>query len=112
MLLREGFRIVNFPGEVSGRVTPVPIPNTEVKPSSADGTALVTKWESRESPGLHIKGRQQWRPFFYIGALFGDGCLACGARAVPGGVGGPVASGWAGACCAFGGAHVLTSESP
>jgi len=25
----------------SGRVPPVPIPNTEVKPLSADGTALV-----------------------------------------------------------------------
>ena len=31
-------------------VTPVPIPNTEVKPSSADGTWLVTARESRSPP--------------------------------------------------------------
>ena len=31
-------------------VTPVPIPNTEVKPHSADGTALATEWESRSLP--------------------------------------------------------------
>ncbi len=35
-----------------GGVTPVPIPNTEVKPSSADGTALETGWESRALPGV------------------------------------------------------------
>ena len=33
-------------------VTPVPIPNTEVKPFSADGTAWVTVWESRTLPRL------------------------------------------------------------
>jgi hypothetical protein len=37
-------------GDTSGGVTPVPIPNTAVKPSSADGTALATMWESRSSP--------------------------------------------------------------
>ena len=36
-------------GNVGG-ATPVPIPNTEVKPSRADGTAGVTLWESR-TPG-------------------------------------------------------------
>ena len=30
--------------------TPVPIPNTMVKPYSADGTALATVWESRWMP--------------------------------------------------------------
>jgi hypothetical protein len=30
--------------------TPVPIPNTEVKPFSADGTARETAWESRTPP--------------------------------------------------------------
>ena len=29
--------------------TPVPIPNTEVKPFSADGTWRETAWESRSS---------------------------------------------------------------
>ena len=42
----------NFSGDSVGRVTPVPIPNTEVKPAGADGTARVTAWESRKSPGL------------------------------------------------------------
>ena len=30
--------------------TPVPIPNTMVKPWAADGTALETVWESRWPP--------------------------------------------------------------
>ena len=30
--------------------TPVPIPNTMVKTQAADGTALVTVWESRWLP--------------------------------------------------------------
>ena len=33
------------------RVTPVPIPNTTVKPLEADGTARETVWESRWLPG-------------------------------------------------------------
>src|SRR5207302_6313088 len=39
-------------GGYSGGETPGPIPNPEVKPSSADGTALETGWESRSSPRL------------------------------------------------------------
>src|SRR5437870_13882912 len=31
--------------------TPGSIPNPEVKPSTADGTALETEWESRSLPG-------------------------------------------------------------
>jgi hypothetical protein len=41
-----------FLGDSSEGVTPVPIPNTEVKPLSADGTARETGWESRSLPGL------------------------------------------------------------
>src|SRR5690606_23348306 len=37
-------------GDHGGGVPPVPIPNTAVKPSSADGTAGATLWESRSSP--------------------------------------------------------------
>ena len=37
-------------GGHSDRVTPVPIPNTEVKPVSADGTWGESPWESRTSP--------------------------------------------------------------
>ncbi len=42
----------DFPGLVSEGVPPVPIPNTEVKPFSADGTARATVWESRSTPGF------------------------------------------------------------
>ena len=45
-----------FPGGHRSRVTPVPIPNTEVKPATADGTAWVTVWESRSLPGLFSQG--------------------------------------------------------
>ena len=41
-------------GGASGGETPLPIPNREVKPSSADGTARETGWESR-SPPLNIR---------------------------------------------------------
>lgn len=37
---------------LSGGDTPGHIPNPEVKPSCADGTAGVTLWESRSSPDL------------------------------------------------------------
>ena len=40
-----------FSGDYSIGETPVPIPNTEVKPYCADGTALETGWESRSLPG-------------------------------------------------------------
>src|SRR5690606_15789908 len=39
-----------FSGAYSGGATPVPIPNTAVKPSSADGTARATERESRSVP--------------------------------------------------------------
>ena len=41
-----------FAGGHRSRVTPVPIPNTEVKPATADGTAWETVWESRSLPAL------------------------------------------------------------
>ena len=52
-------------GGDSERDPPVPIPNTEVKPFSADGTWLETARESRTLPdstkkALHLQG------FFYL----------------------------------------------
>ena len=38
-------------GGDNGEATPVPIPNTEVKLSSADGTWTARSWKSRSSPG-------------------------------------------------------------
>ena len=43
-------------GDNSKEVTPVPIPNTEVKPPNADGTELGTAWESRKLPGSKGSG--------------------------------------------------------
>ena len=42
----------NFLGDFREGVTPVPIPNTEVKPFIADGTTRVAVWESRTLPGI------------------------------------------------------------
>ena len=46
-----GFNI-GLPGGHRRGETPVPMPNTVVKPSTADGTARVTVWESRSLPGF------------------------------------------------------------
>src|SRR5258706_14350773 len=46
-----------FSGECSGGDTPVPIPNTAVKPPSANGTARASVWESRSSPGIYFRVR-------------------------------------------------------
>ena len=39
-----------IPAPMRPGATPVPIPNTTVKPRAADGTALETMWESRRVP--------------------------------------------------------------
>src|SRR5688572_8572323 len=38
---------------IAKRETPGPIPNPEVKPFSADGTATERLWESRTPPDIH-----------------------------------------------------------
>ena len=38
---------LRFAGDLTARVPPVPIPNTEVKPRWADGTARESVWEIR-----------------------------------------------------------------
>ena len=59
---------VRFLGDLSDEVTPVPIPNTAVKPFSADDTAWVTVWESRSSPDYFIKAFAFYDGGFFIGA--------------------------------------------
>ena len=39
--------------------TPVPIPNTMVKPQAAEGTWWVTAWENRRLPAFLIAKRSQ-----------------------------------------------------
>src|SRR5690606_36454352 len=60
----SGCSAPNVLGGHSGGVPPVPIPNTAVKPSSADGTAGAALWESRSPPG-----------HFYRGSLHLGGCF-------------------------------------
>jgi hypothetical protein len=42
---------IHLSGDDCGGVPRVPIPNTTVKPSSANGTWTAGSWESRTSPG-------------------------------------------------------------
>ena len=59
-----------FFGGNSESVTPVPIPNTEVKPLSADGTAREAWWESRSPPILFFVVKpfpSKGRVFFAFG---------------------------------------------
>ena len=60
------FDYIDFPGGHTAGATPVPIPNTEVKPRRADDTARVTVWERRSLPGLNSNGP----PRFYRGGPF------------------------------------------
>src|SRR5215469_5822584 len=48
----------SFGGYSEGE-TPGPIPNPEVKPFSADGTARGTAWESRTPPDMLEEGRSR-----------------------------------------------------
>ena len=68
-------RASRFLGGLTARVTPVPIPNTEVKPRRADDTALETTRERRSPPGLKYRGRSVFagRPF-----CFGSGRMLVG----------------------------------
>jgi hypothetical protein len=50
--LNTVFFVSNIFGVNSIQVTPVSIPNTEVKLSCADGTAWEAVWESRKSPDI------------------------------------------------------------
>ena len=62
---------LNFGGFSLG-VTPLPIPNREVKPQHADGTACAGVWESRSLPRfilIPIFDRDFFYLFFNFSAL-------------------------------------------
>src|SRR3954447_3934052 len=64
-------------GGHSGQETPGPIPNPEVKPASANGTAPDRMWESRTPPNnLREKGSPQWWPLLCICRAFRAGIRA------------------------------------
>ena len=65
-IVNSGFR---FSGLISERATPVPIPNTEVKPFCADGTARAAVWKSRTRPGFYSKRLQQKLGAFFCPTL-------------------------------------------
>ena len=48
----------NLAGDNSEEATPDPIPNSEVKLFSVDGTAWVTVWESRSLPAFFVFARR------------------------------------------------------
>ncbi len=52
-------KVSKFSGGDGEGETPVPIPNTEVKPFSADGTWGETPWESRSLPDFNIITKPQ-----------------------------------------------------
>ena len=76
-----------FAGGHRSRVTPVPIPNTEVKPATADGTVWETVWESRSLPAVISKPASMGsRAFVCTAAHFpnartGSRALGCTAAA-------------------------------
>jgi hypothetical protein len=82
--------VTGFGGD-SDRATPVPIPNTEVKPVSADGTWVDSPWESRTPPDFSSKwldfGRAtcRFRARALLGwrAMFGAVALDAAACEVP-----------------------------
>ena len=53
-------------GDYGERDPPVPIPNTEVKPFSADGTWLETTWESRTLPDSRKKSLRRMSGAFSL----------------------------------------------
>ena len=68
--------LFSVPGGHTGGAPPVPIPNTEVKPSKADDTAAVRQWESRTLPGYNKKPAGESQQAF----LF---CAVCFQKRVP-----------------------------
>ena len=70
--------LFNIPGGLAGGVTPVPIPNTEVKPSKADDTAAARQWESRTLPGFKRPADRKVSGLFILkrkrAGSFGTGC--------------------------------------
>jgi hypothetical protein len=67
-------------GGHSGQETPGPIPNPEVKPASANGTAPDRMWESRTPPNiLFQKGPPPWWPLL----AFRTPCRAVRALSCP-----------------------------
>lgn len=64
---------MDFPGDYSEEVTPDPMPNSEVKLFSADGTTWETMSKSKSLPGLNVKPRIYFGVFYLVKFLYIDG---------------------------------------
>ena len=83
---RAAPRRIEFPGGHRRGVTPVPIPNTEVKPSTADGTACESVWESRSLPGVFPQARcESVGPFLFVAGSRFAGSRVARRQPAPGG---------------------------
>src|SRR4029079_9973110 len=71
----------NFGGH-TGRETPLPIPNREVKPATADGTRRANSRE-RRSPAIIFEGEPRERLFFVSGGGFALDAVAPGGIELP-----------------------------
>jgi hypothetical protein len=54
---RHPVSVSDLAGDLRAGATPVPIPNTAVKPGSVDGTADGRLWESRPPPAIPFEAR-------------------------------------------------------
>ena len=71
--------------------TPVSIPNTMVKPQTADGTMLATAWESRRLPGYgglaqlgeRLPCKQEVTSSNLVFSIFGDDAFRGHTRSHP-----------------------------
>ncbi len=61
--------VSKFSGDCVERDTPVPIPNTAVKPLGADGTAPAAAWESRSSPDFYYLNLFRYRLTVFTEAM-------------------------------------------
>ena len=52
--MQRALHYPGYSGDYRERVTPLPIPNREVKPLIADGTTTEGLWESKSSPGFYL----------------------------------------------------------
>ena len=69
-LMQRALYYSGYSGDYRERVTPLPIPNREVKPLIADGTTTEGLWESKSSPVRHGGLFKAPIEFISVGAFF------------------------------------------
>lgn len=75
-------RVERVTAAIAKRETPGPIPNPEVKPFSADGTATERLWESRTPPDKHCRSGATRRvaPLLHFRTVSSPGRASCRRR--------------------------------